>query len=213
MPGPKPKYAHLIPEMVRLREEGKSLGQLSKLLGIPVETIRNTLHRAGVWKPLANGHIAPVDFSHIDPFWWAEFRGFFYGEGSVYFRDVKTRSSLGNPTSRRKLVPVLQVALRSDDRAILEDFHTKLGGQIISYEAYKNHAPRTSWHTTGWSRVYNIIPYLIENALPAKKVRELVLMKEACELRFSMSRDLSEEERAILYQYHYQIRELKLFRC
>jgi len=38
-------------------------------------------------------------------------------------------------------------------------------------------------------------------------------MKEACELRFTMSYDLSEEERTRLYEYHIRLKELKLLRC
>lgn len=208
----KVKRPELLPEFIRLRGEGKSLNQIRDITGVPTETVRLMLRRTGNFFPLASGHRSPVDYSHLDPLWWAEFRGFFFGEGSVMFRNQKTLTSFGNPTSRRKLVPLLQISVRRDDHLVLEDVHQKLGGQFHHKKAHGATNEAVTWLTPGWSRTYNIVVPLSEGLLPSKKRAEMLLMKEACELRFTFSYDLTDEEHAQLYEYDVRLRELKLLR-
>lgn len=208
----KMKHLELLPELVRLRNMGKSLNQIHDITGLATETVRLMLHRTGNWEPLASGHRKPVDYSHIGSLWWAEFRGFFYGEGCVYFRDMKTRTSFKNPTSRRKLSPTLTIALRRDDSSVLEEIHHTLGGLFHLKPAHGKTNEAAAWSMNGWSPVYNVLLYLLDGLLPSKKGKELTLVKEACELRFTFSYDLSDDERSRLYEYHTRLRELKLLR-
>lgn len=153
-----------------------------------------------------------ADFSHISPLWFAEFRGFFFGEGCVYIKANFTRNICGNMNSRKKLVPVIEISLRQDDRSVLEDIYNHLGGQLSDKKAHGATSAATSWKLVGWSRVYSVLFYLMNAEFRSRKLFQLNLMKRICELRFTMSHNLSEEEYGQIHALYLELRDLKLLK-
>lgn len=65
--------------------------------------------------------IYDIHGEEISPEWAAEFRGFFWGEGSL--------TSVRGP-ARATPSPIVSIGLRADDQAVLEQFKQRLGGRI-----------------------------------------------------------------------------------
>lgn len=119
-----------------------------------------------------------IDHSKLTPEWLYSFTGLFMGEGSVgiYF-DKRSRGSYHARCA---------IKLRSDDRPLLNDIQSRLGGRIYNENARGRSNPALTWATTDTAHLYGVVCLLIEySVLPAKKLGDLLIVKEFCEWRMS----------------------------
>lgn len=125
--------------------------------------------------------IKDINGEPIDPIWAAEFRGFFWGEGTLamqvqnhqgHYRSISVAASMG---------------LRSDDAAILTAFQERLGG-VLRTEHYRDGSGKTITRWQVGTAADNLrIAALLESptGLPFRKARELVLWRRAVEIKLS----------------------------
>ncbi len=78
-------------------------------------------------------HVLDVQGVEISPIWQAEFRGFFWGEGTIAINHARGRFSFAN---------VASIGLRSDDAPILLEFQRRLGG-CVRIEKYRDGTAKT----------------------------------------------------------------------
>jgi hypothetical protein len=206
------KYEELVPEIVSLRQSGATLRTISNTLHIPIESIRNLMHRKGIFSQLPIKSQELINYSGVSPLWFAEFRGFFWGEGCIYMRANRIKNNSGNLNKRKKITPVIEITQRVDNRAIIEDVQAHLGGILHTRAASGNRGANISWQTVGWTRVHSLVPYLLDAQMPSVKQQQLHIMKEACEARQQMSHDLTQDEYAVILGYYHRLRELKLLK-
>ncbi len=198
-------------KVIELYENLTPTSEIARILGYKTPTIYWILHKYGVElnpKALKQYTLKEVSFS-VDPMWAAEFRGLFYGEGSVGLWKC--------PRHTRKkeiyhvLVPVLSMHFRDDDAKILTDIHEKLGGTLSGGKRYGPTNPSKRWSISGWPRVYAIIrDILLDGLIPAKKRIELQLLHDAILARSKMAFIPTKEQKAILEDYAERI---KLAKC
>jgi hypothetical protein len=128
-----------------------------------------------------DGPILDINGVEIDPVWAAEFRGFFWGEGSLNM----TCETQGRPKS---IALAASIGLRCDDAAILEAFQAKLGGNLRS-EPYRGVDTRKSisrWQQ-GIAMHNRRIGRLLESptGLPFGKAKQLAIWREAVEIKIA----------------------------
>lgn len=198
----------------KLRSQGLSLNQVTKIVaGNSGGGTRSSLARAleaygFLIDPPYKLIYKPRDFSHIERDWWNEFRGLFFGEGSIY---ITKPSKEGGSF----LQPRLSISLREDDGDVVREIHSKLGGNLVNYtrKVYVNRInnPQVSWQVVGIPVIYAMLPYLMNAVFPSKKLRELALVKEYCEARMDMPMKLTVEQKAELTPYYHKLKEFKVY--
>jgi len=149
----------------------------------------------------------------VDPRLVHEMIGFFMGEGSIFMAiENISKTGITNHTYR----PALSINIRLDDAPILEAFFKVFGGTKLSSWKMKEHDgytsnPQIRWAVQGYPRVYAVLEVLEQGFLPSKKKAEILLAKEACEVRFSYGGHVNPELRERLKQYYLGLKELKKY--
>jgi len=138
---------------------------------------------------------------------YAEVRGFFWGEGCVDIQKIH-RSSNQYPVYR----PRVRISLRSDDAEILEVIYAEFGGSL-SYQTNQAKNPSVSWQLTTHTDLLTFCNFMLEEChLPSKKIPQLELLKEAVELRLSgPGSHIPESDRERLEEIHQELRRIKKF--
>ncbi len=157
-------------------------------------------------------NIKSISYAHVNPIWAAEFRGFFYADGSV---------SLSK--SRRKdyfiYRPRLGIVLRLDSLPVLKNIQSYIDGGVDEYVkgyinsfGYKSN-PTARWRTNNYSNIFAIIrDILLPGAvLPATKRVQIETMYEMIQARLQVPNSTGEEHRSILDDCYLRLRELKCF--
>jgi biotin operon repressor len=144
-----------------------------------------------------------VQIPDLDPLWAAEFRGFFYGEGSA---------TLDN--EHNHLSPRLTINLRLDDARILSDIQARLGGALYTKRRSGREHDQCRWTATGWPRCREVLEKtgLTDGCLlPAKKCRDMAILYEAIRARYQMPYLLRDEDRSQLLDYYHRLQEVKRY--
>jgi hypothetical protein len=129
----------------------------------------------------------------------AEFRGLFFGEGHI---DMMKNGRAESLTVR------LRVAVRDDDRAVVEWCRDLLGGWITV-------EPRTrsvSWALTGRHLVGAALDILAAGSLPSKKRAEVTLAREALALACPRGVHMSPESKARLLAIRDELKAARVYR-
>lgn len=114
----------------------------------------------------------------LTPEWCYAFTGIFMGEGSIGIHYDKR--SGGSYHVRA------QIKLRADDFELMNDIHNRLGGTLYNEKARGNSKPIITWATTDTGQVNGLCDLLLShNILPAKKMRDVSIVKEFCTWRMS----------------------------
>lgn len=195
-----------IQKMVEMLEAGVSPKDLASHFDTKYGSIYNVLRKRGLWKVRMLGVTTEVPtFPDVHPEWWSEFKGFFYGEGTVHFNISQSGS--------HNLM--LKILLRADDSEILYDIQAKLGGNV-RFEHRKrdtrNNNPAASWYITGIGRVYGILSHIADGRLPAKKRRDIQLVREYCEWRLGLPKFLTEEQIQMSENFRQRLIELRRYK-
>lgn len=85
-----------------------------------------------------------------------EFRGFFFGEGHM---DLIRQGS-----TTRAVAPRIRLALREDDKPVLEAIQARYGGNL----SYRKNCRSWNWQLTGKHAVLNVLTILRGNRGPNK---------------------------------------------
>ena len=119
----------------------------------------------------------------IKPEWRDEaaFAGLFFGEGHI---DLVKQGSTTRGLSVR-----LRIALRDDDRAVLDWVVSLYGGCLYPREATRSWC----WQLTGRDRVLAVLRVLESSPIPSKKKREVALAIEAAHLTPQRGRHLTDQ--------------------
>ena len=135
--------------------------------------------------------ILDVHGSPISPEWAAEFRGFFWGDGSIEINTLhRTRPDGTRWTGFR---PRLRIGQRADNRAILDAIQARLGGNVWQYKGhtmvsaangrtYQSH-PAFFYDITGTALVTRALALLNNGLLPHSKQRQIAIMQEYMAMR------------------------------
>lgn len=155
----------------------------------------------------------------IDPIWAAEFRGFFWGEGTIA---VSCRQPLAVAKPHIKwqgysIQVIASIGLRSDDAPLLYEFHRRLGGRIRT-EPYRTHTDRTitRWAAGTASDCLRIADLLKSSTgLPFLKARQLELWREAVLLKLATGATsgsrYTAENRARMREIDLELKRLRLW--
>ena len=133
----------------------------------------------------------------LDAVWICNFVGLFLGEGSVFFsRGGKSKT----------VTCSLGIALRSDDKPMLEDIHLKLGGSLYDDKKYN----RVFWKVSTLARVEAVLRLILGFCyLPAKKLDDVRLVLEFIDWRFSVGFRLTDEDKAVAESFVEQMRTIR----
>ncbi len=112
-----------------------------------------------------------------------EINGFLMGEGC--FRVQKRKKAKW--INRYLFIPVVLVSLRDDDDGILLKLKEVYGGSIIYRKADRttrlNANPSVMWIITSSKSVLKVCNNFLKSSLPSKKLREVKLLKELCDMK------------------------------
>jgi hypothetical protein len=140
----------------------------------------------------------------VDPYWAAEFRGFFYGEGYI---DIQ------GPTQNWR--PIITINLRADDEQLLRVICLRLGGCLAHRWRDLPEHPQCRWNLTGWGRVKAVIEQtsLLDQAiLPSKKLYEVRMVYSAIQMREQMPYHPSKQDQVVLQSYHDDLIRARMFK-
>ncbi len=132
--------------------------------------------------------ILDINGKPIDPIWAAEFRGFFWGEGTIRIQSGRPQEKamphvkwVGYSTSMHA-----SIGLRSDDAPLLMEFQRRLGG-TLRIEKYRDGSSKTlnRWTVARAEDTVRIAALLKSNVsrLPFNKRRQLKLWTKAVEIK------------------------------
>lgn len=99
----------------------------------------------------------------------AEFRGLFFGEGHI---------DMMKSGRAQTLTPRVRLAVRDDDRAVVEWCRDLFGGSICSDARTRS----VCWSLTGRKNLTPVVDCLLGGSIPSKKRDEVVLLAEALTL-------------------------------
>lgn len=164
--------------------------------------------------------IKDVDKNTLNPFWLAEFRGFFFGEG--YLGIIKNGRARDGYIS---YVARAQITLRADDIDVLNDISAKLGGLVYlegrgrkttgaDNRIYQS-KPYAVWRITKASKILEICEILKDGLLPAKKMREIETVREFVTMRVKKGKGNKDEFTIVQKrrdELHKQIKELHRYK-
>jgi hypothetical protein len=150
----------------------------------------------------------------LDPIWCAEFRGFFWGEGSLNI-------SMHQPLAKRQ--PQLNwvgysyhiqvsIGLRADDGDVLREFQRRLGG-TLHQENYRDGSSKTilRWQVSTIRDCIRVGAILANSptGLPFNKQRQLALWREAAAIKLKY---LDQSSRACKQRRSYSQEDSERFR-
>jgi hypothetical protein len=145
-----------------------------------------------------------------DNLWNAEFIGLFWGEGCA---DIQKFNRHGRGDLYR---PRLRISLRSDDKPLLVDIQSHLGGTLTGGHGsgnYKfNTMPSVLWCVSNKESVLRICDILLSGKMPAKKLKQIRVVRMAAKLRAGKSGHLTERERLVLDKCYRIAQHLKKFK-
>jgi hypothetical protein len=119
----------------------------------------------------------------LDPIWMAEFRGFFFGDGYVGI----TTNGVGRRTKGKNYTGCIQITLRDDDIAILEEFQSRLGGSIwrerrgrrVRFDELECEAkPYAAWRIRSRTELLRVLDILDGGFMPSQKRGHVRLLRE-----------------------------------
>ncbi len=199
-----------ISKMIEMKNSGLSLQHIGDEFGVSYNTIYHTLKKKGFdisvpMKNMKHQQAMVNTFDLVSADWWNEFRGFFYGEGTVGI-------SWG---SRGRGAIYLRITLRDDDSEALQHIRSVLGGKV-SYSTPKtdtrNSNPNCMWFITGLSTCLAILEKLSDGVIPAKKRKDIEIAIEFCKWRLDCSRHLSAEQRTKQFDFRNRLKAIKVYR-
>lgn len=132
--------------------------------------------------------------------WFAEFRGFFWGEGCL---DVSLFNRKGN--ARPSYCPRARIGLNSVDLPLLQDVQRVFGGSLY----YRQEVDSWTWQLTGKESLLRLVEHLSVTKLPAHKHRQVAVFREVLETIPGRGRNYTTETRDRLSTLKSELERLK----
>lgn len=145
-----------------------------------------------------------VDFGEIDREWLLQFVGFFLADGCAAYS--------GTPTSYK---PLLRINLRADDLPLLYAICGHFGGSVGTFDPHASAGSNLMayWQVGGYSRVEPLTGLMLTAlVLPARKVKQLHIIKEWCAWRRTWGNFLGKEGHAKVAGFVARLRSSKVFK-
>lgn len=197
----------LLDMALRMQEENITLPEIAEELGVSYNFLYHRLRKDGLFNnPPMSSWVKISNLDHISEQWWSEFRGFFYGEGTITLR----YGTHGNMSF------AIRILLRDDDQLVLQDIHQKLGGSFLWHtpvQKSRKSNPHCVWYITGLGKMLPVLEHLEQGLLPAKKKRDVVIAKDFCQWRLSLPKQLTEEEKVIADQFVQKLHDIKVYKA
>ena len=135
--------------------------------------------------------VVDVHGEPIDAEWAAEFRGFFWGDGSIEINRFSRKQSNGKRW--QGLRPRLRLAQRADGVDILLAIQQKLGGRVYQYKGHKivsggngrvyHSSPACYWEVTSKALSQRVLDILAGAKLPHSKRQQAAVLQEFLDAR------------------------------
>ena len=123
------------------------------------------------------------------PIWYAEFRGFFWGEGCL---DVPRYTSAR--TGQIYFAPRARIGMTAYEKPVLEEIKEEFGG-ALSFRASTN---SWTWEVKGKDRLIHFCDKMEGGELGAAKSAQLAIFRGAVEAIPPRGRNYTDEIRAIM---------------
>lgn len=138
--------------------------------------------------------------------WLHQFRGLFWGEGSAMILKNGSTYTTG-----------LALVLRADDKDVIFDIQSKLGGRVLYYDAPRRRRygnPQYSWKVSDLEQVAEICRLLLDgNLIPAKKVGDVERVLAFCEFRLpNRFRLIGDDDRREMKRRYRELLRYRRFR-
>lgn len=138
------------------------------------------------------------------------FTGLFMGEGSAMIVRRKQKNKNQTVWFYR---PELGMRVRADDADMLYWIKARYGGLVMPrlLVSPTSGNPMSMWQQTGYKNVPTICATMLATGFPGKKMREVQLLLDFCNLRASMPFLLGEENRQLLQAQYEAIKVLRVY--
>lgn len=168
----------------------------------------------------------------LDPMWYAEFCGFFWGEGNfmidLYERAIPRKKTLKDGSIRNyepfKTFTVrvrVRITQRSDNRQVLDHIQSKLGGHIyvhrgrntVSAGNGKTYISQKQfvWQVQDRKQVERILDILESSQFQTTKRREIAIMRQAIDVMRARRYGYGQEARDRLHELKQQLSAIRQF--
>jgi len=138
--------------------------------------------------------------------WTSEFRGFFLADGCADIQRYKR--GRGKQFFYR---PRIRISLRIDDLELLEEIQSKLGGNLRKRTSKKSN-PSVTWEVNNKQQIVVICEMMLQGSvLPAKKLKDIEIVRDAAILRAGKLGHISDGERIRLEELYQASRDAKRF--
>ena len=177
-------------------------------------SVYNVLKRRGI-EPKGDSRLPykpkPYVLPAISPLWAAEFRGFFWADGSAGMnrRQYTNKGGVRYPI----YYPVLRIELRADNGPLLEHIKSVIGGNYYPKKpSHKGQWPKVSWYIGGYSQCKTVIEtILLGGIMPAKKRDDVDILYRAILERYSFQNRLTDVQRAVIHSFYLELKSVKLY--
>lgn len=154
----------------------------------------------------------------LDPYWCAEFCGFFIGEGNLEIGQL-TRVDRGRRSTF--LRPRARLIQRDDNRPILEEVCGRLGGHVTGHKSrkmvsggngktYINH-PQIVWQVTSTAGVSLVLDILETGRFPHSKYREVAVLRRFLALRSGPGHKVAPETYSAMFALKAELESLRTY--
>ena len=154
--------------------------------------------------------------------WLAEFRGFFWADGSIgVYQYPRTYQTKAGPVKTRYLFAQAVIAQRDDNEAVLREIQSRLGGTLTNGgRAIMNsplngkryiRAPQRVWRQAHQDGVRHIVSILYQSWLPYRGMATLDLIQEFLDLPRPRGAHLPEATKKRMWEIHAELKRLKLY--
>lgn len=158
-------------------------------------------------------HIYDEDGKEIDPIWQAEFRGFFWGEGTI-----ACSQNMHFSGGSYSFSGIASIGLRDDDGDLLREFHRRLGGRL-RVEKYRSGIHKDDGRTiirwaVGVAKKCERVGHILaggKTTLPFNKKRQLDIWRRSIHIKVGGTRQTrySPEDKAYLMWAGEELKRLR----
>jgi len=126
------------------------------------------------------------------------------GEGSV---------SLHPANQGRTVSALLYLALRADDRPVLQDIYERLGGVLYITRDERNPNPTCRWNLSGVEDIEWVLSNIaVHTHIPFRKLQEVQVALDFIQWRRSIPYRLTPENRATAQSFVKRMRDIRVFK-
>jgi hypothetical protein len=204
----------MIDAVVPLWNDGLRPYDIAVKLSVANQTVYRALHAVDIYpdgtgSKMYSDSVKVIPLS-LDPYWSAEFRGLFYGEGCAALPRRKWKKGF-------LYTPTLSIAARADNASMLQNIQSRLGGKIQHKDLMPSRGysynPQKQWYVVGYAPVRAIIEAtnLHRGLVDAKKIQDIQILYNAILARFDMPFRLGPANIFTIDDFHRRLMAVKRY--